>query len=80
MAKFPEAQKKAQEELDRVIGPDRLPQFADLPSLPYMYALIREVMRWHVVAPIGVPHRAEQDDEYNGYLIPAGAIVMANQW
>ena len=80
MAKFPEAQKRAQQELDAVIGPDRLPRFSDLPSLPYMNALIREVFRWHIVAPIGVPHRAEQDDEYNGYLIPSGAVVMVNQW
>ena len=80
MLQNPQVQRKAQLELDAVIGPDRLPRFSDLPSLPYMNALIREVFRWHIVAPIGVPHRAEQDDEYNGYLIPSGAVVMVNQW
>ena len=79
MAKFPEVQKKAQAELDAVIGPGRLPQMSDMDSLPYMKALIHEVVRWHVVAPIGVPHRSEQDDEYNGYFLPGGSIVMVNQ-
>ena len=80
MAKFPEVQKKAQAELDTVIGPGRLPQMSDMDSLPYMKALVREIVRWHVVAPIGVPHRSEQDDEYNGYFLPGGSIVMVNQW
>lgn len=36
MAMFPEVQKKAQEELDRVIGPGRLPDYGDINSLPYV--------------------------------------------
>ncbi len=45
MVKYPSAQTKAQEELDRVIGPDRLPDFHDVPNLPYLNALIKEVLR-----------------------------------
>ena len=80
MAMYPEAQRKAQAELDVVVGPDRLPDFSDQAALPYMAALLREVLRWHVVTPIGVPHCTSEDSEYNGYFIPAGTIVSANLW
>lgn len=53
MAKYPEIQRKAQEELDAIVGPQRLPDFSDRPSLPYVNAVIKEVMRWHLVAPLG---------------------------
>ncbi|KAJ3543083.1 hypothetical protein NM688_g5901 [Phlebia brevispora] len=52
MTLYPEAQAKAQEELDRVIGCDRLPQVSDRPSLPYVDALMKEVLRWHPVVPL----------------------------
>ncbi|KAF8574658.1 cytochrome P450 [Ramaria rubella] len=80
MLLFPEAQKKAQVELDSVVGMDRLPEFSDWESLPYTYALCQEVMRWHPVAPLGVPHRVTQDDVYGGYFIPEGSIVIGNSW
>lgn len=50
---FPEKQKRAQEELDRVVGPDRLPTFDDRPSLPYIEAIISECFRWHPTSPAG---------------------------
>lgn len=50
---FPEAQKKAQEEIDRVIGSDRLPSVADRERLPYVRALCWEVLRWRPIAPLG---------------------------
>ena len=50
---FPEAQKKAQEEIDRVIGSDRLPSIADREQLPYVRALCWEVLRWRPIAPLG---------------------------
>ena len=77
---YPSAQRKAQAELDAVIGPERLPDFSDRAALPYMSALLREVLRWHVVTPIGVPHCTAADDEYNGHFIPAGSIVSPNLW
>ncbi|KAF9222063.1 cytochrome P450 [Gyrodon lividus] len=77
---FPEAQKKAQAEIDAVIGSDRLPTFADRDSLPYVDALVKEVLRWNVVAPLGVPHRVTEDDIHNGYYIPKGSLVIANIW
>jgi len=53
MALYPEAQKKAQTEIDRVIGRNRLPNFEDQDSLVYVEALVREVMRWHPALPTG---------------------------
>ena len=80
MAMYPDAQKKAQEELDSVVGTERLPEFSDRPSLPYIDALVKELFRWHSGTPIGFPHRVVADDEYNGYFIPGGATVFVNMW
>ncbi|KAF8581749.1 cytochrome P450 [Ramaria rubella] len=80
MLLFPKAQRKAQAELDSIVGMDRLPEFSDWESLPYTNALCREVMRWNPVAPLGVPHRVTQDDVYGDYFIPGGSIVIGNSW
>ncbi len=53
MVLYPEAQQKAQEEIDAVLGTGRLPDFDDEASLPYLSALCQEVLRWHPVAPLG---------------------------
>ncbi|KAM5542456.1 hypothetical protein V8D89_003915 [Ganoderma adspersum] len=79
-AMYPECQKAAQAELDAVVGPDRLPEFSDYDRLPYMRAFVKELTRWHVSLPMGLPHATVDDDEYNGYFIPAGTIVNVNMW
>ncbi|CAE6449146.1 unnamed protein product [Rhizoctonia solani] len=66
---------KAQAEIDRVVGSNRLPEISDRESLPYVECVLKEVLRWQPVAPIGVPHASAEDDEYQGYFIPKGAIV-----
>ncbi|KAI5123170.1 hypothetical protein M0805_000871 [Coniferiporia weirii] len=80
MAIFPDVQRKAQEEIDRVIGTDRLPSFEDRPNLPYIDAIVKEVLRWHPVAPMGLPHVSSEDDIYNGFFIPKGSLIMPNIW
>ena len=50
---FPEALKGAHEELDRVVGPDRLPTFDDEEKLPYIRAMVKETLRWRPVAVLG---------------------------
>ena len=75
-----DVQKRVQEEIDRVVGNDRLPDFSDHSSLPYLNALVKELLRWHPSIPVGVPHAAIADDEYNGYFIPGGTTVFANIW
>ena len=100
MVLHPEVQKKAQAEIDAVVGRDRLPDFRDRPSLPYINAIVKESSRWNLVTPLGrsfviiivttiviiltsseaVPHMSTADDEYNGFYIPKGTIVMGNVW
>ena len=76
MVMFPTVQSKAQEQLDLVVGADRLPTPEDLDSLPYIRAIYMETLRWVPVLPLAVPHRAISGDEYEGYYIPAGTIVI----
>lgn len=55
MVLYPEVQSKAQDELDTVVGDKRLPVFSDRDSLPYIDALVKEVLRW-VCMPLVCPH------------------------
>ncbi|EJD54680.1 cytochrome P450 [Auricularia subglabra TFB-10046 SS5] len=80
MIEFPEVQRRAQEEIDRVIGKDRLPNMDDRESLPYVRNLIKELLRLAPPAPLGLPHSLIRDDEYNGYILPKNSIVYANIW
>jgi len=54
MTLFPEIQKRAQVEIDAVVGNDRLPSFSDRNQLPYVEALMKEVLRWNIVASMTV--------------------------
>ncbi|KAJ8462272.1 hypothetical protein ONZ51_g11007 [Trametes cubensis] len=80
MVLYPEAQQRAQAELDAIIGLDRLPEHADKPSCPYVSALVKELLRWHPVSPLGVAHRCTEDNVYQGWTIPGDATVMTNIW
>ncbi|KAH8666067.1 cytochrome P450 [Ilyonectria robusta] len=80
MTVFPDVQRKAQEEIDRVIGRDRLPNSSDRPNLPYIDATVKEVLRWHPVAPMGLPHTSTADDICEGYFIPKDSMVFPNVW
>ena len=99
MALCPEVQKKAQAEIDAIVGQNRLPDFHDRPSLPYVNAVLKESSRWNLVLPLGrpfvnvivviatiltssegVPHMSTNDDEYNGYYIPKGTVMIGNAW
>ncbi|KAG8631793.1 hypothetical protein KVT40_000933 [Elsinoe batatas] len=80
MTQNPHAVKAAQEELDRVVGPDRLPVWEDEPKLPYIRGLIKEVMRHRPPNKFGIGHSSSEDDWYEGYFIPKGTVVMINWW
>lgn len=80
MVLHPEVQVKAREELDRVIGTDRLPTQADAEDLPYLRAVVTELLRWNSVAPGGVPHVAIEDGWVGGYFIPKDSMIVANLW
>ncbi|KAF9230097.1 cytochrome P450, partial [Melanogaster broomeanus] len=72
MALYPEAQRRAQAEIDAVIGNDRLPTFEDRRSMPFLEATLRKILRWHPVAPLGLAHQAREVDSFDCYHIPKG--------
>ncbi|KAL7282714.1 hypothetical protein ACG7TL_004188 [Trametes sanguinea] len=80
MTIYPDVQRKAQAELDAIVGPNRLPTFEDREYLPYVNALVKECLRWHVVVTLGIPHRTIADDVCNGYFIPKGTVIVTNAW
>jgi cytochrome P450 len=80
MTLYPETMRLAQEEIDRVVGDGRLPTWDDEASLPYVRAMIKELLRWRPVNKFGMMHATSDDDWYNGYFIPKGAVVVLNWW
>ncbi|OSD07367.1 cytochrome P450 [Trametes coccinea BRFM310] len=80
MSLYPDVQNKAQAELDAVVGRHRLPDFEDQDSLVYIKAIVKEVLRWHTALPLSLPHRTLEDDEVDGYFIPAGTTIIPNTW
>ncbi|RYP41293.1 hypothetical protein DL767_001147 [Monosporascus sp. MG133] len=78
MMEFPEWQKKLQEEVDKVVGKDRMPSYADIPNLPTVRAIVKETVRYRsVVAEMGIGHCLQQDDIYEGYFFEKGTVFNA---
>jgi cytochrome P450 len=75
MLAYPEMQARAHAELDAVVGRDRLPTFADYPHLPYIRAMVKELLRWRPPAP----RRCMEDDWHEGMFIPK-KFCMPNVW
>ncbi|XP_060575797.1 cytochrome P450 2U1-like [Ruditapes philippinarum] len=80
MVAFPDIQEKVQEEIDRVVGKDRLPGIDDLPNLSYTEAVLHESMRLSLIVPLGIQHMTLCDTEVGGYKIPKGTAVNINHW
>ena len=78
MLVYPDVQVRAHAELDEVIGFARPPTFADLSSLPYIRAMVKEALRWSPSLPFGVPHLSSADDWYEGMFIPKGTVILPN--
>ncbi|KAK7178667.1 hypothetical protein PSPO01_15275 [Paraphaeosphaeria sporulosa] len=77
---WPEIVAGAHEELDRVVGQKRMPEFSDEPNLPYIRAIAKETLRWRASTKIGPAHATTQDDWYKGYFIPKGSVIVLNWW
>lgn len=75
----PDIQRKAQAEIDGVIGRSRLPSFDDRPSLPYIEALYREVLRFLPPSPFGIFRALRENDLYKGYFIPKGRLYVCDR-
>ncbi|KAG5800886.1 hypothetical protein H9Q69_000013 [Fusarium xylarioides] len=75
----PDVQRKAHEEIDRVIGYERYPDWSDEENLPYLAAIISETLRWRPAFSLGgPPHAPVEDDIYNGYLFPKETAIIGN--
>lgn len=71
------------QQIDEVVGPDRMPSFADRPALPQVDAVVRELSRWKPQVPV-IAHECKEDDvvhhDGKSYRIPKGAVVCSNIW
>ena len=76
----PDALAKATEELDRVIGRERLVTEGDIPNLLYIEAIVKETTRLHPVTPLLSPRISREDASVDSYDIPAGTLVFVNVW
>ena len=80
LVRHPEVARRAQEELDRVVGGERMPWFGDEERLPYLRAVIKETMRTTPPNKIGIHHATSEDDWYEGMFVPKGSVVILNWW
>lgn len=79
MINQPKLLQRAVEELDQVVGRDRLVQESDLPKLNYVRACAREAFRLHPVSAFNVPHVSTADTNVAGYFIPKGSHVLISR-
>ncbi|XP_077235611.1 flavonoid 3'-monooxygenase CYP75B137-like [Tasmannia lanceolata] len=80
MMKHPEIMRRAQEELEEVVGKNNVVEESHLPKLSYLGAIFKEVLRLHPLVPFLVPHSPSQSCAVGGYMIPKGARVLVNVW
>ena len=79
MLVFPEVQRRAHEEIDKVIGDQRMPMPEDEQNLQYIRGCVKESLRWLPTTIMGaIPHALTRDDFYMGYRLPKGAGVLNN--
>ncbi|KAJ7989079.1 hypothetical protein DPEC_G00315820 [Dallia pectoralis] len=80
LAKHPHVQVRVQEQIDDVVGRDRLPNMDDKASLAYLDAVIYETMRYTSFVPLTIPHSTTSDVTIEGLHIPKDTVVFINQW
>ncbi|KZT33432.1 cytochrome P450 [Sistotremastrum suecicum HHB10207 ss-3] len=82
MILFPGVQARAQRALSFVTGDERMPSFTDRqnPKLAYIDAVVKEILRWAPIAPLGVVHLNTSDHAYRSWTIPKHTTVIVNVW
>ncbi|XP_078496966.1 cytochrome P450 2D15-like isoform X2 [Lissotriton helveticus] len=78
MMLYPDIQRRAQEEIDQVIGREGKPTMDDRANMPYVNAVIHEIQRYSDITPLSVPHMTSRDTEVDGFFIPKGTTLMFN--
>ncbi|KAG1877091.1 cytochrome P450 [Suillus tomentosus] len=73
MVLYPDVQARARAEIDQAVKHDKMPCLDDRASMPYLDAILHEVLRWYPIVPLGIPHATSNDDVYDGYFIPKGS-------
>ena len=76
----PEKMKRAQADLDEVVGRNRRVEESDTERLPYLCAVVKEVFRLHPAVPFLIPHRADERCEISGFVIPKHSQIIVNVW
>ncbi|KAG9123580.1 hypothetical protein FRC07_014669 [Ceratobasidium sp. 392] len=81
MQLYPDVQTRARQEVLGTLNHiTHIPDPAAVLKLDYLRRVLKELLRWLPALPLGIPHAVVEDDEYQGYIIPAGSIVIANHW
>ena len=80
MTAHPEVQRKAQAQIDSVVGEGRSPTWQDYAQLPYIAQCVKETMRWRPVTPLAFPHALAEDDWVDGMFLPKGTTIIVNAW
>lgn len=76
----PTVLQKARSEIDAHVGPTRLVDDSDLPSLPYLRCIVNETLRLFPVSPLLVPHFSSSNTTVAGYNVPKGTVLLVNAW
>ncbi|KAM9052858.1 cytochrome P450 2E1 [Megaptera novaeangliae] len=76
LMKHPEVEEKLHEEIDRVIGPSRIPAVKDRLDMPYLDAVVHEIQRFIDIIPSNLSHKATRDTVFRGYVIPKGTVII----
>lgn len=80
LVRNPEQMSRLSREVRDVIKENGTIEESDIPRLPYLQAVVKEIFRLHPTAPLLAPHKAESDVEVNGYTIPKNAQIIFNVW
>ncbi|PHT80845.1 hypothetical protein T459_13860 [Capsicum annuum] len=80
LIRHPKVMKKLQNELEQIVGLNRMVEESDLEKLVYLDMVIKEGFRLHPIAPLLVPHESIEDCTIDGFDIPKGSRILVNTW